>query len=141
MIRRPPRSTLFPYTTLFRSNETPHFRSPILGPLSCCWSCTPPAARVAGGQPCSRPTAGRQADSDRKHARHDDREEGTWRQALCPQPFSGPEQFDLGVGLLPHVHAAGLGRWKRADRPAPPEGSRGGTRWKRDCGGWLGWFY
>src|SRR5947199_5725581 len=23
MIRRPPRSTLFPYTTLFRSNETP----------------------------------------------------------------------------------------------------------------------
>src|SRR3989475_11766671 len=27
MIRRPPRSTLFPYTTLFRSHaETPHFR-------------------------------------------------------------------------------------------------------------------
>src|SRR2546425_6088265 len=24
MIRRPPRSTLFPYTTLFRSLETPH---------------------------------------------------------------------------------------------------------------------
>src|SRR5256886_7184777 len=24
MIRRPPRSTLFPYTTLFRSNRTPH---------------------------------------------------------------------------------------------------------------------
>src|SRR2546430_13141523 len=26
MIRRPPRSTLFPYTTLFRSHE-PHFRN------------------------------------------------------------------------------------------------------------------
>src|SRR5437899_6962976 len=25
MIRRPPRSTLFPYTTLFRSHETPFF--------------------------------------------------------------------------------------------------------------------
>src|SRR5436853_1742294 len=24
MIRRPPRSTLFPYTTLFRSSDTPH---------------------------------------------------------------------------------------------------------------------
>src|SRR2546425_6858270 len=24
MIRRPPRSTLFPYTTLFRSSSTPH---------------------------------------------------------------------------------------------------------------------
>src|SRR5690348_18120668 len=26
MIRRPPRSTLFPYTTLFRSNPWTHFR-------------------------------------------------------------------------------------------------------------------
>src|SRR5437588_8060398 len=28
MIRRPPRSTLFPYTTLFRSKPMPHSRSP-----------------------------------------------------------------------------------------------------------------
>src|ERR1043166_9326844 len=28
MIRRPPRSTLFPYTTLFRSNGAPRDRSP-----------------------------------------------------------------------------------------------------------------
>src|SRR3989442_10481931 len=27
MIRRPPRSTLFPYTTLFRSTSSPSFRS------------------------------------------------------------------------------------------------------------------
>src|SRR2546428_14171271 len=27
MIRRPPRSTLFPYTTLFRSGDVPQFRS------------------------------------------------------------------------------------------------------------------
>src|SRR3989442_3177633 len=28
MIRRPPRSTLFPYTTLFRSNERARFNAP-----------------------------------------------------------------------------------------------------------------
>src|SRR3712207_7009660 len=28
MIRRPPRSTLFPYTTLFRSHGGPHCRAP-----------------------------------------------------------------------------------------------------------------
>src|SRR2546430_11275866 len=28
MIRRPPRSTLFPYTTLFRSDRLPHQRQP-----------------------------------------------------------------------------------------------------------------
>src|SRR2546425_5007696 len=28
MIRRPPRSTLFPYTTLFRSPASPHSRAP-----------------------------------------------------------------------------------------------------------------
>src|SRR3712207_7192111 len=36
MIRRPPRSTLFPYTTLFRSDDTPRERTgpggkPVLG--------------------------------------------------------------------------------------------------------------
>src|SRR3712207_8847621 len=29
MIRRPPRSTLFPYTTLFRSRRDPHAHAPI----------------------------------------------------------------------------------------------------------------
>src|SRR3712207_7547951 len=39
MIRRPPRSTLFPYTTLFRSSTPP---------------ASPPAARGAGTLPVSR---------------------------------------------------------------------------------------
>src|SRR3712207_8413561 len=38
MIRRPPRSTLFPYTTLFRSNKPIRGRTPLLfysgGPMS-----------------------------------------------------------------------------------------------------------
>src|SRR3712207_7868222 len=33
MIRRPPRSTLFPYTTLFRSLELEHRLQPALGDL------------------------------------------------------------------------------------------------------------
>src|SRR2546422_8540657 len=31
MIRRPPRSTLFPYTTLFRSGLPPHWPAPSIG--------------------------------------------------------------------------------------------------------------
>src|SRR2546429_6655512 len=37
MIRRPPRSTLFPYTTLFRSEDTSAFRAGCNGGNS--WSC------------------------------------------------------------------------------------------------------
>src|ERR1039457_3146715 len=37
MIRRPPRSTLFPYTTLFRSNTTPLPRLP-RGGLGALWT-------------------------------------------------------------------------------------------------------
>src|SRR5436309_9917603 len=43
MIRRPPRSTLFPYTTLFRSNKKPAFagglsKSKAARPLAVTWS-------------------------------------------------------------------------------------------------------
>src|SRR5258708_30776239 len=31
MIRRPPRSTLFPYTTLFRSMDSPNLRERLMG--------------------------------------------------------------------------------------------------------------
>src|SRR5258708_29919766 len=34
MIRRPPRSTLFPYTTLFRSKDTPNFIANRVGTFS-----------------------------------------------------------------------------------------------------------
>src|SRR2546430_5572963 len=43
MIRRPPRSTLFPYTTLFRSEP-----SPLAGALAgVAWDSLPPAAAVS----------------------------------------------------------------------------------------------
>src|SRR2546422_8525509 len=46
MIRRPPRSTLFPYTTLFRSRAFPG----AIGPepfIAASWSCTVSGAPVA----------------------------------------------------------------------------------------------
>src|SRR3712207_6929623 len=55
MIRRPPRSTLFPYTTLFRSSEKDRAfasirpRSPIqalLTPLTCCLQTVALASRA-----------------------------------------------------------------------------------------------
>src|SRR2546426_8104360 len=61
MIRRPPRSTLFPYTTLFRSQAAP-----------------PEASRVASGRPLavfstasltSVPAGGRPSRRDRKSTR------------------------------------------------------------------------
>src|SRR2546426_7331475 len=44
MIRRPPRSTLFPYTTLFRSGHPALHRDAVRGD-------PPPPRRVPGGQP------------------------------------------------------------------------------------------
>src|SRR2546430_8886913 len=57
MIRRPPRSTLFPYTTLFRSSgSSPTTPSPTTG-TSCCSRC---ASRPRGTTPTrSRPTVSR----------------------------------------------------------------------------------
>src|SRR3712207_7404629 len=42
MIRRPPRSTLFPYTTLFRSNNG-------IGMAGHCWGCRIMPIRVSAG--------------------------------------------------------------------------------------------
>src|SRR2546430_15681254 len=57
MIRRPPRSTLFPYTTLFRSSKSPpatlDASSPVgLGPRESCVQPQPSAVRMsAAGTP------------------------------------------------------------------------------------------
>src|SRR3712207_8841874 len=63
MIRRPPRSTLFPYTTLFRSLASPALGAPPtpLGPT------TPPRGLLVRGQ-WSR-TSNNGLDKDRKSTR------------------------------------------------------------------------
>src|SRR5256885_3329468 len=63
MIRRPPRSTLFPYTTLFRSPESAHQRPQVPRP-------EPPADPDYGG--AARPRVGvsrRRQRQDRKSTR------------------------------------------------------------------------
>src|SRR3712207_7613958 len=61
MIRRPPRSTLFPYTTLFRSVARPPLRGPEARPRAC-----PPARLVT---PALRPPPCGRARPDRKSTR------------------------------------------------------------------------
>src|SRR5256885_7369001 len=51
MIRRPPRSTLFPYTTLFRSR--------LAAALPVSPACSPPAARLADSTATALPVAAR----------------------------------------------------------------------------------
>src|SRR2546427_6664661 len=70
MIRRPPRSTLFPYTTLFRSRSQEHSRSHSR-------RCTRPHARLGTGLPSAEPRSGPRgvrgvrnlAEGDRKSTR------------------------------------------------------------------------
>src|SRR3712207_8583378 len=45
MIRRPPRSTLFPYTTLFRSHHEKNIDDPSAGCLPCCPGADQPSHR------------------------------------------------------------------------------------------------
>src|SRR2546428_9675891 len=69
MIRRPPRSTLFPYTTLFRSHRGDGSRR---GPVRCdrqLLFLAIEAVRVHGGRPPRRGRGGWSAPPDRKSTR------------------------------------------------------------------------
>src|SRR5258708_21111026 len=72
MIRRPPRSTLFPYTTLFRSKHTGEAASPISilgGRSSTISSSTPYFARIWRGAADRAGAAAQDGDGDRKRTR------------------------------------------------------------------------
>src|SRR5260221_8073007 len=51
MIRRPPRSTLFPYTTLFRSNQQQQFSATVTGSSNTAvtWSMNPQLGTLSNG--------------------------------------------------------------------------------------------
>src|SRR2546430_11481814 len=70
MIRRPPRSTLFPYTTLFRS-VTPHYETPRYSPApSTAYNHSAPAMEShAHSAPSSPPPASSSSSQDRKSTR------------------------------------------------------------------------
>src|SRR5256885_5156518 len=67
MIRRPPRSTLFPYTTLFRSLSVSHHAHP--GPLYCPRSFSSCVARTNRFYLCFLCAAARACNGDRKSTR------------------------------------------------------------------------
>src|SRR3712207_8316506 len=75
MIRRPPRSTLFPYTTLFRSAGSPG--------AAC--RCVPPRRRIGGG--CRTAVDPRVGASARRRARHRARAAA----AACPRGGRRPD--------------------------------------------------
>src|SRR6266540_6372400 len=56
MIRRPPRSTLFPYTTLFRSKDTPSWQLAVLPSVPEYCRCTPTEHGPSLGKPVSSTT-------------------------------------------------------------------------------------
>src|SRR5256884_9039960 len=59
MIRRPPRSTLFPYTTLFRSRFAERFKSPRTRRRLVCGPASPRNALGRGAHPCFTRREGR----------------------------------------------------------------------------------
>src|SRR2546422_3049451 len=61
MIRRPPRSTLFPYTTLFRSRHSGLMRN---------WSDRPSVLRSATGRPSQNPASTTDRKSTRLNSSH-----------------------------------------------------------------------
>src|SRR3712207_8042928 len=73
MIRRPPRSTLFPYTTLFRSGmdrlDAPPERQPAVDLVVRGEGVDRRARPVAGEQLGRPPRAGERGDGDRKSTR------------------------------------------------------------------------
>src|SRR5688572_32088934 len=69
MIRRPPRSTLFPYTTLFRSDQELHGASPFLQGEVGRWSGAP---RGAGGRADSSKSRMRSRRSLRRSSRSEE---------------------------------------------------------------------
>src|SRR3712207_7717358 len=66
MIRRPPRSTLFPYTTLFRSTTSP---PPVSGTFSTPWVSTRNQRENSGRSSGSSTWSVRSASKDRKSTR------------------------------------------------------------------------
>src|SRR3712207_7557486 len=67
MIRRPPRSTLFPYTTLFRSEDQRRRTRAIATSPAICVICTPGRGRaqVCGGSPTTTTRSSRVLRTER----------------------------------------------------------------------------
>src|SRR2546427_12518911 len=103
MIRRPPRSTLFPYTTLFRSHRRP---SPSRrGPVSTAnGSLVPerdaPASEVVGGHGERDAVAGEHADAETTHLARNGGEHGVAVRQMAAKGGIGQHGLHAAVELL-----------------------------------------
>src|SRR5260221_7215006 len=97
MIRRPPRSTLFPYTTLFRSKEVLDLSGPIaaemnLGAAADCEACL---RRGAGEAAAHRARAG--GDEDRRaHGRTSANQRAPFAASACKKKDGDAEPATQG---------------------------------------------
>src|SRR2546426_1156361 len=142
MIRRPPRSTLFPYTTLFRSigcsracrGAPTASRSPAgWGSRATCWSWPSARCRTRSGRSmrCWRPSRRGRASSKPKRGSS---RTGRQRSTTTPLGWSGgggggARARGGGAGAPPRPRAGGRGQAgppRRVLRPAGP--ARGGER-------------
>src|ERR1035441_917623 len=107
MIRRPPRSTLFPYTTLFRSGLLPYWQGAIeIGPAHGCHQEPAPVAATptdVGNPLCPRRRTGLRRTGGRS-----------------PQRIGASDPYEAGVRAGPFEPGRGAGAaWPDARRPDP----------------------
>src|SRR2546422_4728109 len=102
MIRRPPRSTLFPYTTLFRSHLLHNHRT------------VQPAAAVGGGK-----IAGNHHRPDRKSTRLNSSHGYISYAVFCLKKKKKPELLVYGAAQRNQVARHPRARGQRAPQPSP----------------------
>src|SRR2546426_11435656 len=120
MIRRPPRSTLFPYTTLFRSHDTePEDRQRLPADGERGTEVIDERVALEGGQDAERQRdaeghdeAGQRQVDRRGHTLEDQAER---RRVGVPRPAEGP--LDRGAGELPVLEPDRLGEPPRLSIP------------------------
>src|SRR3712207_7358558 len=94
MIRRPPRSTLFPYTTLFRSAG---FRSTSARPRTAArWACSPTSPSSSG----ARPNSASWSRSEEHTSELQSRQYLVCRLLLEEKKHGGLYSFTVGIGLF-----------------------------------------
>src|SRR3712207_6925615 len=96
MIRRPPRSTLFPYTTLFRSARATRRR--LLGGLGLCRGAAPSGAPLARA---TRPQCEQLLGLDRKSTRLNSSHANISYAVFCLKKKTLPPRHHLPLTHLP----------------------------------------
>src|SRR3712207_5920998 len=133
MRRRPPRSTLFPYTTLFRSGRTGEHRAGAPGPGPP--RRRPPPSRRGPSPPGSRPAPGRPAPRPRPAAPADPSPSPPPRRTRIPGDRHNKRNPRFAPGFAQDIPDAHPGRRPGRPGPARPAGGGGHRRSEREVAG------